>query len=202
MTNGGVELFDLAATGRIDAFFLGGGQIDAAANINLVGTGDYPATLTRWPGSFGSAYLYHLVQRVILFRLEHSRRVFVPKVDFISACGSSPEGVHRLGGPLALLTGLCLFRFDRNRRRFVLQSVHPPHTLEEVRDQTGFDFDLAEELDATPIPDDEAMALMRGEIRDQIAETYPEFSQSWSQSLKSEGHPAEAAAKIGQTLHS
>jgi hypothetical protein len=46
------------------------------------------------------------------------------------------------------------------------------------------------------------MALMRGEIRDQIAETYPEFSQSWSQSLKSEGHPAEAAAKIGQTLHS
>ena len=29
-TNGGVELFDCAAEGRIDAFFLGGGQIDVA----------------------------------------------------------------------------------------------------------------------------------------------------------------------------
>ena len=38
-TNGGVELFDCAAQGRVDAFFLSGGQIDGQANINLVGTG-------------------------------------------------------------------------------------------------------------------------------------------------------------------
>src|SRR5215467_4042333 len=36
-TDGGRELFDCAAQGRIDAFFLGGGQIDGNANINLVG---------------------------------------------------------------------------------------------------------------------------------------------------------------------
>src|ERR1039458_1937148 len=40
-TNGGVETFDMAAQGRIDAFFLGGGQMDRAGNINLVGTGTY-----------------------------------------------------------------------------------------------------------------------------------------------------------------
>ena len=69
MTSGGVELFDMAAQGRIDAFFLGGGQIDGEANINLVGAGGaYPQTAVRWPGSFGSAYLYYLVPRVILFR--------------------------------------------------------------------------------------------------------------------------------------
>ena len=34
-TNGGAELFDCAAQGRIDAFFLGGGQIDGTGNINL-----------------------------------------------------------------------------------------------------------------------------------------------------------------------
>jgi glutaconate CoA-transferase subunit B len=60
-TNGGVETFDMAAQGRIDAFFLGGGQIDGQGNINLVGTGTYPANDVRWPGSFGSAYLYYLV---------------------------------------------------------------------------------------------------------------------------------------------
>ncbi|MEO0673190.1 MAG: CoA synthetase, partial [Pseudomonadota bacterium] len=36
-TDGGRELFDCAAQGRIDAFFLSGGQIDGAANVNLVG---------------------------------------------------------------------------------------------------------------------------------------------------------------------
>src|SRR5450759_4681230 len=36
-TDGGVETFDMAARGRIDAFFLGGGQIDGQGNINLVG---------------------------------------------------------------------------------------------------------------------------------------------------------------------
>ena len=46
-TQGGGELFDCAAQGRIDAFFLGGGQIDGQANINLMGRGDYPATSPR-----------------------------------------------------------------------------------------------------------------------------------------------------------
>src|SRR5258705_9900321 len=82
-TSGGVELFDLAAQGRIDAFFLGGGQIDGQANINLVGTGDYPTSEVRWPGCFGSSFLYFMVPRVILFREEHSPRVFVDKVDYI-----------------------------------------------------------------------------------------------------------------------
>src|SRR5215468_12226472 len=97
-TDGGRELFDCAAQGRIDAFFLGGGQIDGEANVNLVGIGPYPHTTVRWPGSFGAAYLYFLVPRVILFREEHSRRVFVPKVEYVSAPGWSPPEVYRPGG--------------------------------------------------------------------------------------------------------
>lgn len=175
-TNGGVELFDLAAQGRIDAFFLGGGQIDGQANINLVGIGAYPKTDVRWPGSFGSAYLYYLVPRVILFREEHTRRVFVPKVDFVSAPGPRDDGAYRPGGPHAMITSLCLFDFDRARRRFRLGSVHPGHTLEEVRDNTGFDFDIPEKVPATPAPDAQALALIRGRVREEIGETYPKFA--------------------------
>lgn len=76
----------------------------------MVGTGDYPRTDVRWPGSFDSAYLYHLIPRVILFREEHTPRVFVPAVDFISAKASTPE-VARRGGPYALLTNMALFDF-------------------------------------------------------------------------------------------
>ncbi len=175
-TSGGVELFDLAAQGRIDAFFLGGGQIDGAANINLVGTGGYPDTDVRWPGSFGSAYLYYLVPRVVLFREEHTRRVMVPKVDFVSAPGSSDAGVFRTGGPHALVTGLGLFSFDRERRRFRLQSVHPGHSVEEIRDNTGFEFDCADRIPLTPVPDPSTLEMIRKHVREDIAETYPQFA--------------------------
>ncbi len=176
-TNGGAELFDLAGRGGIGAFFLSGGQIDGQANINLVGTGDYPSTDVRWSGSFGSAYLYFVVPRVILFRWEHSRRTLVQQVDFISAPGRSEPGVHRPGGPIALLTNLCLFRWQRDAGRFALQSIHPGHTLEEVQDQTGFAFDLPAQVPTTAAPDAARLALLRGTVATQIADVYPGFAQ-------------------------
>jgi glutaconate CoA-transferase, subunit B len=179
-TNGGVETFDMAAQGRIDAFFLGGGQIDGQGNINLVGTGAYPSNEVRWPGSFGSAYLYYLVPKVILFREEHSRRVLVPKVDFISAPGVSAPGVYRPGGPYGLLTGLAWFSFDKQKQRFRLESVHPGHSVEEIRDQTGFAFDCPDQVPYTSAPEPEILALIRGRIRDEIAETYPRFASTFA----------------------
>jgi glutaconate CoA-transferase subunit B len=180
-TNGGVELFDLAAQGRIDAFFLGGGQIDGQGNINLVGTGPYPRTDVRWPGSFGSAYLYFLVPKVILFREEHTRRVMVPKVDFVSSPGVSAPGVYRPGGPYALLTSLGLFSFDKSTQRFRLDSVHPGHSVEEILDNTGFHFDRSQKVPMTPAPDQHVLDLIRGPIRGEIAETYPRFAASWGE---------------------
>lgn len=179
-TNGAVEVFDCAAQGRVDAFFLGGGQIDGAGNINLVGTGTYPQTDVRWPGSFGSAYLYHLVPRVILFREEHSPRVFVPKVDFISAAATTPE-VARRGGPYALLTNMALFDFDRARGGFTLRSVHPGFSATDIRSQTGFDYVEPAAVPTTALPDAETMALLRGRIMDELAETYPAFARSMLQ---------------------
>ncbi len=176
-TNGTVELFDCAAQGRIDAFFLGGGQIDGHGNINLVGTGDYPTTAVRWPGSFGSAYLYHLIPRVILFREEHSPRVFVPKVDFVSAAAVTSD-IPRRGGPYALLTNMAVFDFDRQRGGFRLRSVHSPYTAEDIRANTGFDYEAPAAVPATPQPDAATLALLRGQILDEVAETYPAFARS------------------------
>ncbi|MEM7021207.1 MAG: CoA-transferase [Pseudomonadota bacterium] len=175
-TDGGTELFDCAAQGRIDAFFLGGGQIDGMANINLVGVGGYPQGKVRWPGSFGSAYLYFLVPRVILFREEHTPRVMVPRVDFISAPGTSPPDVDRPGGPHALVTGRCVFHFDTGRKRFRLASVHPGESLDEIEQNTGFEFDRPDEVPLTPTPDDDTLAQIRGPIGAEIAETYPSFA--------------------------
>lgn len=176
--DGGPELFDRAGQGRVDAFFLGGGQIDGEGNINLVGTGPYPEPDTRFPGSFGSGYLYFTVPRVILFREEHSRRVFVDKVDFISAPGWSPPDVHRPGGPYALITSLCIFMYDKMLHRFRLEGLLPGATLEEVRDNTGFDFDCPDDVGPVAPPEPDRLDLIRSRIAGEIAETYPEFART------------------------
>ncbi|HEV3009365.1 MAG TPA: CoA synthetase [Burkholderiales bacterium] len=158
-TEGSRELFDLAGQGRIDVFFLGGAQIDGEASINLV-----RADGRRFPGSFGSAFLYPVVRRTILFREEHSTRVLVPKVEFVSARGD----------PAALVTGKAVFSWQKDRRRFRLESVHEAGDL---RAETGFDFDSPREIPLTPAPTAEDLALLRGPVAAAIALDYPDFAK-------------------------
>lgn len=174
-TEGSRELFDLAGRGGIDSFFLGGVQIDGQANINLVGTGEYPRLKKRFPGSFGSALMYYVVPKVILFREEHSPRTLVQKVDFVSAPGTSPAGVHRPGGPHALVTSRAIFGFDKAKARFRLDRVHPGETAQSVREATGFDFDIGD-VTETPPPAAERLALIRGDIAARVHQFYPEFA--------------------------
>lgn len=158
-TDGSRELFDLAGQGRIDVFFLGGAQIDGEANINLV-----RAEGRRFPGSFGSAFMYSVVRKVILFREEHSPRVLVPKVEFISAAGD----------PAALLTGKALFSWQREKRRFRLESVHEPG---DIRGQTGFSYDSPAGVPATAPPTPEDLRLLRGPVASDMAANYPDFAK-------------------------
>jgi len=160
-------------------FFLGGAQIDGEANINLV-----EAEGKRFPGSFGSAYMYFTAGKTILFREEHSPRVLVKKVDFISAPGWSAPQVQRRGGPAALLTGKALFQWQKEKRRFLLQSVHPGSSAEDVRANTGFDYDAPASVPMTAAPTSEELALMRGPVARVIAENYPEFARRvWGAAL-------------------
>ena len=175
-TDGSRELFDCAAQGRIDAFFLGGAQIDAKANINLVAIGDYPRAKVRFPGSFGSSYLYFVIPNVFLFTMNHSRRVLVPKVDFISAPGVSDDNVYRPGGPRQLFTNRAVFRFDASRPGFVLESIHPGETDASIAEHTGFKYRRASDLAETTRPDADTLSLIRGTVADDIAEVYPEFA--------------------------
>lgn len=171
-TEGSRELFDLAGQGRIDVFFLGGAQIDGEANINLV-----EAEGKRFPGSFGSAFMYFTAGKTILFREEHSPRVLVKKVDFVSAPGWSPPGVERRGGPAALLTGKALFMWQADKRRFLLESVHPGGSADDVRANTGFDFEMPAHAPATAAPMPAELELLRGPVAGVISEDYPEFAR-------------------------
>lgn len=174
-TEGARELFDLAGQGRIDLFFLGGAEIDGEANINLVGTGDPPGAAARLPGNFGAPFMAFAVPRIILFREEHSRRVLVPRVAYVSAPGVGPAGVWRRGAVQALVTGRCVFTFDPARGRFRLASLHPGETRESVRAATGFDYDEPAAVPTTPGPSAADRAALAGPIRAALEDTYPLF---------------------------
>jgi len=158
-TEGSRELFDLAGQGRIDVFFLGGAQIDGEASINLV-----RADGRRFPGSFGSAFMYPVVPRTILFREEHSRRTLVSRVEFVSARGD----------PAALVTGKALFSWQKDRRRFRLESVHEAG---DIRADTGFDYDAPPQVPLTPAPSVQELSVLRGVVARQIAADYPDFAR-------------------------
>jgi glutaconate CoA-transferase, subunit B len=104
------------------------------------------------------------VPNVILFREEHSRRVLVPQVEFVSATGT----------PAALVTGKAVFGFEK---RFVLRSFHPGESVDSIRAITGFDFDVDSSAKETPPPSGEDLALFRSKVAARIAADYPDFAK-------------------------
>jgi len=100
----------------------------------------------------------------------------VPKVDFVSAPGGNEPNVFRTGGPIALVTNRCFFTFDRGRKRFALASVHPGHTVGEVADNTGFDYDTPARVPVTPAPSPATLQTLRKTVAPQLAEVYPQFA--------------------------
>jgi glutaconate CoA-transferase subunit B len=177
-TDGNRELFDCAAQGRVGTFFFSGGQIDGAGRINLVGIGSYPRMKVRFPGSFGSAFLYPLVPRVILFREDHTPRTLVERLDFVSAAPGKGRPGDRNDGPRALVTGRCVFAFEATHRRFRLVRLFPGESLDSIAANTGFPFDTADgDLDR-PVP-----AALEAEIADVVAtevvRDYPAFARAF-----------------------
>ena len=82
----------------------------------------------------------------------------------------------RRGGPVALVTPPAISPSTSCRGRFRLESVHPGHTLEEVRDNTGFAFEVSDRVATTKLPDAATLDELRGPVARELAEIYPKFA--------------------------
>ncbi len=100
----------------------------------------------------------------------------MPKVDFISAPGTSPDDVARTGGPKYLVSDLAIMEFDRSKKLFRLISVAPGHSVDEVIEKTGFEFETAAEVTETKPPALEQLKQLKSQIAPSLARTYPEFA--------------------------
>jgi len=162
----------LAQRGELGLFFVSGVQIDRHGNYNLHQLGSDPdRPRVRFPGGYGGGMIYYAARRTIVFRTEHTRRSLVERVDFVSAAGSSPAGVVRLGGPSKVITPKATLRFDAGAACLRLESIHPPYTLDEIRENTGFDLGVSGPVAATPAPSEEELGVLRQVVRRKMIET-------------------------------
>lgn len=174
---GSSELHFMAQRGELDLFFLSGIQIDSHGNINLHVLGDYHSPKMRLPGAYGSAMLYYMARRVILFRTEHTRRTFVERVDFITAPGVTPAQVLRQGGPSKVVTPLAVLAWDTSGGGWLLESIHPGVTVEEVLENTGFKLKISPHFLITPAPTERELKTLRTVVRQKLEEIYPDFTR-------------------------
>ncbi|ADH67706.1 MULTISPECIES: 3-oxoadipate--succinyl-CoA transferase subunit B [Nocardiopsis] len=152
--------------GRIDVGFLGAAQIDRYANINTTVIGDYADPKVRLPGAGGAPEIAASCREVVVI-MRHSRRALVEKVDFVTSVGhgSGPGDRERLGlrgaGPVRVITDLGVLEPDPLTRELVLTGVHPGVEADAVREATGWDLAVADDLAVTPEPTGGELAVVR-----------------------------------------
>ncbi len=70
--------------------------------------------------------------------------------------------------------------FDAGAGVLRLESVHAPHTVEDVVANTGFDLGDVSGVGTRPEPTAEELAVLRGEVRARMIEsgTYPDWARA------------------------
>jgi glutaconate CoA-transferase subunit B len=157
------EAFDIAQRGKLGMIFLGAAQIDKFGNTNLSVIGDYFKPKVRLPGGAASSFLCAIAQRTVLWVTNQSSRIFVEKVDFITGQGylSGGNAREQLGlpgkGPAKIITNLATFDFDEVTKRMRISTIHPGISINQVKENTGFELIVPEDLKETEEPPKEIL---------------------------------------------
>jgi glutaconate CoA-transferase subunit B len=164
-----IEAFSFLAHRRLDTLaLLGAAQIDRHGNLNSTAIGDYRRPTHRLPGSGGACDAASLAAGMIIF-VQHEKRRFVPRLDYLTSPGWLAGGDSRAragyvrGGPRAVVSDLGVLRFDATSREMYLAEVHPGITAEQVAASTGFPLDVSRARPADP-PTERELDILRREV--------------------------------------
>jgi len=167
-----VSMYDIFTNylqrGNVDVGFMGGAQIDKYGNINATVIGDYAQPKVRLPGSGGSQEIAAWANRCYIMT-PHQKRRFPEKVDFMTSAGflggrSEREATGvRGGGMLAVVTDLGILEPDENGE-MVLTALHPGKTVEQAKENTGWDLKVTSELRTTELVTEKELRILREDL--------------------------------------
>ncbi len=148
--------------GLIDVGFLGASQIDRFGNINTTVIGAYDSPKVRLPGSGGACEIAINAKKVFVI-MPQTKRSFVDHIDFVTSPGhlTGKRPATWGAGPSVVVTGLGLYGFDDRTGEIVLRSLHQGISLDEVRDNTSWELQVADDVQQTPPPTDEELRVIR-----------------------------------------
>ena len=156
--------------GLADVAFLGGAQIDEFANVNSTVIGDYDNPKVRFPGSGGANDLASHASRILIVT-RHEKRRFPLRCDYITSPGyiDGPDGRRNAGLPvpypdIVVITDLTVMAIDKSTGRLRVEKLMPGVTIDQVRENTGFDPAEAPEVTIVEPPTAAELTLLRDEV--------------------------------------
>lgn len=166
------QLFNPGPRPLCDVFFLGAMQVDKYGNQNLSIGGDIKKPTFRGPGLMGTQTFGCFMKRYYIYTRVHDRRTYVDTVDFISVPGHKNKygerkdwGLdYRNSGPTMVVTPIALMDFEEKTKHMRLKSVHPGHSVDEVKANTGFELIIPDKVPTTEPPTGEEIKVLRTEI--------------------------------------
>lgn len=160
------DTFLLAQRGFFDYGFLGGAQIDPYGNINSSVLGSYEHPKVRLPGSGGANDIASLCREVFIVTT-HERRRFVERLDFLTSPGHLGAGSARadaglrFGRPARVVTDLAVLDFAPGSNRMRVRALQPGASLEQVREATGFELEVAGDVERAEPPTEAELEALR-----------------------------------------
>jgi glutaconate CoA-transferase subunit B len=128
--------------------------------------GDYHKPKVRLPGAGGAPEIAGSAKQVLII-LKQSHRTFVDKLAFITSVGFGEGGDHRkqLGlpgaGPVGIITDLCIMEPEAGSNEFIVTTLHPGVTREQVIEATGWQIRFADNLSVTAAPSEVELTALR-----------------------------------------
>ncbi len=169
INSGLIEAFSIVGHRKLHALaFLGAAQIDRFGNLNTTAIGDYLKPRTRFSGSGGACDVAALASGVIIF-MQHEKRRFVEKLDYLTSVGWYRGGESRRklgllrGGATAVVTDLGVMKFHEETKEMYIAEYYPGISVDKIKENTGFDLDGSKAVEAKP-PSASELRILREEV--------------------------------------
>jgi glutaconate CoA-transferase subunit B len=138
--------------GRIDAGFLGAAQIDRFGNVNSTVIGNYNSPKVRLPGAGGAPHIAANVRESVVI-VRQTPKAFVARLDFITTA--------RAQGRTTVVTDLGILEMHPVSRELILTSRYAGVGVEQIREATGWDLQISENLTQAVEPTERELAVLR-----------------------------------------